>query len=241
MADDHGTGLVPGSDFDLGNPVGDRQLTQQLRQGLEQMTEAWMEDPTVTDVGDEAALRFAESDQHAALALDPARAQSGSATIEPGIAGQRFEPASGTDLTQTLKILDQTMVLPAPLRLRTQMLEGTAPAVIEPCTFRNHAVDRGIQNLHGDSLVVAPGTVDQTCLNRFLGQRPVDENGLAVAASHAASVVGKVAHLDFDRLDRQLAASTSSHPGVRARIVVRNSETSGSASMNEPPRASGGS
>ena len=92
MPDDNSVGIVGGGNFQLGNFVAIRKLTEQSRKGGEVLSDSGRQHFTLLTVGDQPGLLFPESDQYTVFFSDIFDPQTRLAPIAPARTGDGFKP-----------------------------------------------------------------------------------------------------------------------------------------------------
>ena len=193
-------GVVTCGDLDLCDLRARLEPSDQGTQIGESLADFGKQGVAVREIGDEARILLAESDQHLVLLGDPFHRQAALAAISPRVTGQGFEPALRLDLADALEILRQHMLFGGDLRLGRKMLQAAAAAGAEMRTARFDPLRRADDDLFRLRLVVVAVALHAAETHAFARQGAADENGLAFDAGNAAAVVGKVGDVDFDAL-----------------------------------------
>ena len=191
--------VIAGREFDLRDRRRALHVVQQRAQRIQLFAEHGIQHVAMREVGHEARVAFAETDQRPALLDDMLDRKARAPAIAPHVCGQRRQPARGLDVADAREVLRQHILLGRDLRGRRQMLQRAAAACSEMPAARRDAVGRGAEDFLGTGLVEMAMLASQARAHPFAGQRVGHEHGLALDPRDTAAVVGKVFDGGFER------------------------------------------
>ena len=139
--------------------------------------------------------------KHAALLGDVAHREARAVTVSPELAVERRQNRLGHDLSDVPERIGEHGLLEVDLRGRVKMLHGAAAAAAGPDaeigTARRHALRARLENFSNAPDREAGLAAQLLIAHALGGQRPFDEDDLAVAMRNAAPVDVELLDVDF--------------------------------------------
>ena len=224
MTEDQRTRLVARDEFDLRQHASRLHRIHQLREGRDLHADFRHHRVAFADVGDEARILLAETDQRLVLLLDAAHRETPLAPIAPRGIHQRRQHLARRHVADALQVLHQHALLGVDLLVLGQVLQHAAAAHPEMRATGRDAIRRGFQHLERLGFVEtarARGLLDH---HRLALQRAGNEHGLALmrtpfAAGDAAAIVAEVEDAGLER--RLIDACHGRPESKRACIFAR--------------------
>ncbi|MNM45538.1 hypothetical protein D3C81_564640 [compost metagenome] len=206
-------GRVAGDEFNLRNVALAFQRFDERGQRRHLGADLRDHRQALRQIGDEARVQLAETDQRLVLLLDATHRETTLAAIAPAVAGQRRQHRAGLHMADALQVVHQHALLGDDLLRLFQVLQHAAGTHAEMRATRFHAMRRCLHHFNRAGLIEMTALAGLLGHHRFLRQGATDESDLATLTVTAGNATAIVAQVEDVRLERRLVYAGGSGSG----------------------------